>query len=43
MILHAYEFSPAMLLCDELHLRKLRSPHAARTDIADFPRFDEVV
>jgi hypothetical protein len=43
MILHADEFGPAMLLCYELHLRKLRGPHAARTDVADFPRLDEIV
>ena len=43
VILHTNKLSPAMLLRHELHLRKLSCPHAARADIADFPRLDEVM
>ncbi len=32
-----------MFLCHKLHLRKLRSPHATRTNITDFSGLDEVM
>jgi len=36
MILHAHEFGPPVLLGDELQSGKLRRPHAAGSEIADF-------
>lgn len=43
MILHADEFSPAVLLSDELHACELCCPHAACADVAHFSGLHEIV
>lgn len=43
MILHAHELCPAIFLSNELHLGKLSTPHAAGTDVPNFPRLHQVV
>lgn len=41
--MHADELGPASPLRRELHRRELVSPHAAGTNVAYFPAFDQVM
>lgn len=43
VVLHGDEFGPPVLFGAVLHHHELEGPHAAGADVADFPRFDEVV
>ena len=43
MVLHADKLRPPSLFRHELHLRKLRRPHGARTDIPYLPTLDQIV
>jgi hypothetical protein len=43
VVLHACELGPSILFGTELHLRKLRGPHARGTNVTYFAGLDNVV